>query len=214
MKHIVAVLVGTLLFVSSSRAETPCDFTGISVGDKMSPAQVMAALGVTNYKMNPPQRDDTLMVASKIGLIAASELEDWAIGPYCTDKSCRVPYGVTVGSHNTPVNVFVAFREGLVTDIEVSFGEMWWDEIRPILDQKYGADWNVERWDMAITDFETKKVTLLERISLNHISNGANRATNDHCQIAATNLDIVFEHKDVFGPYHSIFSISLISKNF
>jgi hypothetical protein len=44
MKHI-AVLVGTLFFASPLFAETPCDFKGISVGDKMSASEVMSALG-------------------------------------------------------------------------------------------------------------------------------------------------------------------------
>ena len=46
MKCIAALLVGAVFFASSSRAETPCDFKGISVGDKMAPAEIMAVLGV------------------------------------------------------------------------------------------------------------------------------------------------------------------------
>jgi hypothetical protein len=55
MKNIAALLISAFLFASSSRAETPCDFKGISVGDRMTPAEVMAALGVTKYKTNPPR---------------------------------------------------------------------------------------------------------------------------------------------------------------
>jgi hypothetical protein len=43
MKHVAALLVGELLFASPSHAETPCDFKGISVGDKMTPAEIMTA---------------------------------------------------------------------------------------------------------------------------------------------------------------------------
>ena len=50
----ITVLVVALLFASPLLAETPCDFKGISVGSKMSPAQLMSALGVTKYKTNPP----------------------------------------------------------------------------------------------------------------------------------------------------------------
>jgi hypothetical protein len=67
---------------------------------------------------------------------------------------------------------------------------------------------------MPITDNETKKTTILERVSLDHITNGTNRRTKDRCQIWATNLDIVFQHHDAYGPYHSVFVIKLISKNF
>ena len=44
----IPVLVGALLFANPVLAETPCDFKGVSVGNKMSPAQIMSALGVTS----------------------------------------------------------------------------------------------------------------------------------------------------------------------
>jgi hypothetical protein len=81
----------------------------------------------------------------------------------------------------------VSFHEGLITEIDVSFSEPYWDEMLPILGQKYGADWKVDREDMPITNYETKKNKVLERISLNHITNGTNRSTKDRCQIWATN---------------------------
>jgi hypothetical protein len=216
MKHLAALLVGALPFTSPSHAETPCDFKGISVGNKMSPAEIMTTLGVTKYKRNParPSFEETLALAQKYSTIPAAELQDWNIGPYCEETSCRVPFGVAVGNNNTPVNVFVSFHEGLITEIDVSFSETYWNEVLPILDQKYGADWNVERDNMPGTNFETKKTTVRERISLNHITNGTSRSTKDRCQIWATNLDIVFEHHDAYGPYHSEFGIKLISKNF
>jgi len=216
MKHIATLLVAALLYARPLHAETPCDFKGISVGSKMAPAEIMTALRVTKYKTNPtrPSFEETFPVVQKYGTIPAEELVEWNIGPYCDETSCRVPYGVTVGNDKTPVNVFISFREGLVTEIFVSFSETYWDEMLPIFDQKYGADWNVDRAEMPVTNYETKKTTILERISLTHITNGANRSTRDRCQIWATNLDIVFEHHDSYGPYHSVFAIKLISKNF
>jgi hypothetical protein len=69
MKRIVALLIGALFFASPSRAETPCDFKGISVGNKMASAEIMAALGVAKYKMNParPSFDKTLALAHHSG---------------------------------------------------------------------------------------------------------------------------------------------------
>lgn len=69
MKHIAALLVGALLFGSLSHAETPCDFKGISVGNKMTPTEIMTALGMTNYKTNPvrPAFEETLPVVQKYG---------------------------------------------------------------------------------------------------------------------------------------------------
>jgi len=206
MKYIAALLVSTLFFASPLHAETPCDFKGVSVGNKMAPAEIMAALGVTKYKTNPPQSsfEEMIALAEKYGTISAGELLDWKIGPYCKETSCLVPYGIAVGNNNTPVHVFIAFHEGLITEIDVSFGEMYWDEMLPILDQKYGADWKVEREMVPITNYETKKPTIRESILLNHISNGVNRRTNGRCQIWAQNLDMVFEHHDAYGRYHSV----------
>jgi hypothetical protein len=216
MKRISASLVGALLYATPLHAEAPCDFKGISVGSKMAPAEIMSALGVTKYKTNParPSFEETFPIVQKYGTIPAEELEERNIGPYCDETSCRVPYGVRVGNDETPVNVFISFHEDLVTEIDVSFSETYWDEMLPILDQKYGADWNIDRAEMPVTNYETKKTVMLERISLTHITNGTNPSTRDRCQIWATNLDIVFEHHDAYGPYHSVFAIKLISKNF
>jgi hypothetical protein len=216
MKHFAVLLIGVLFFASPSHAETPCDFKGISVGDRMKPSEIMTALGITKYKTNParPSFEETQRLWKKYGVIPTAELQEWDIGPYCDETSCRIPYGVAVGNNNTPVKVFVAFDKGQITEINVKFSKTNWDEILPILDQKYGADWKVDRGPMPITNFETKKTTVLELISLNHVTNGTNPKTKDRCQIWATNLDLVFEHHDAYGPYHSEFVIKLISKNF
>jgi hypothetical protein len=199
-----------------ARAETPCDFKGISVGNKMSREEIMKALGVTKYKTNPvrPPFEEGLPLMKKYGLIAAAEIQNQNIGPYCNDTSCRVPFGVSVGNDPTPVSVFVSFDAGQITEIDVSFSETFFDEILPILNQKYGDDWKVERDDMLISNYETGKGLIRERITMNHVSNGTNQSTKDHCQISASNLDLVFEHHDAYGPYHSVVVIKLVSKNF
>jgi hypothetical protein len=76
------------------------------------------------------------------------------------------------------------------------------------------ADWKVDRDIAIITDLETKKSTQLELISLEHTTNGTNPKTKDRCQLFAQNIDIVFQHHDAYGPYHSSFVIKLVSKNF
>jgi hypothetical protein len=90
----ITVLVVALLFASPLLAETPCDFKGISVGSKMSPAQLMSALGMTKYKTNPPPHSPSLALTEKYGFIAAGEIEDSEIGPYCSTTMCTVPAGV------------------------------------------------------------------------------------------------------------------------
>ena len=187
------------------------------MGDRMDPAAIMAAYGVTTYKVNPPRPSfqERRPTIEKYGIVPAGELWEWDVGPFCDETSCRIPYGVDVGNDRIPVNVLVAFRHGQITEIDVSFGTLYWDEIVPILKRKYGTQWNVERDpDMVITDLETKKHTVLERITLTHKTGGKNAKTNDSCQIWATNLDIIFQHHDVLGPFHSIFVIKLISTNF
>jgi hypothetical protein len=122
---------------------------------------------------------------------------------------------VTVGNDNFPVNAFVSFRGKRITEIEVTFDQTYWDEIRPVLDRKYGASWQVEEAPyFVITDLETKKSVTVERITLAHRYNGTNRRTGDTCTIWATNYDEVFEHHDPLGPYHSVFVIKLVSDNF
>ena len=206
----ITVLISTLLFASPLHAETPCDFKGISVGNKMSPAQLMSALGVTHYKMNPAPHSSSLALTGKYGFIAAGEIEDWEIGPYCNDTMCTVPYGVAVGNNNIPVKVDISVHQGRITKIIVSFSETFWDEKLAMFDQKYGANWTTERNGMPITNYETKETFTVQRIVLQ--TEGTNLSTKARCKIWATNFDTVVEHHDALGPYHSRIVIQLILK--
>jgi hypothetical protein len=69
VKFSFAALLITGLFASSSYAEAPCDFKGVSVGDKLTPAEIMKVLGVTKYKMNPkfPSTEELLPNQVKYG---------------------------------------------------------------------------------------------------------------------------------------------------
>jgi hypothetical protein len=216
MRFITNLFIATFCCANLAHAQTPCDFKGVSVGDRMTPAETLAAFGVTKYKTNPARSsfEEMMVLSERYGMMAASELEDWKIGPYCQDTSCRIPYGVTVGNANTPVNVFVSFHQGIITEIDVSFSAIYWDQMLPILDQKYGADWTVDRSDTVVTNFETNKSKKLELIVLKHVTNGTNARKKDRCQISAQNIDMVFEHLDAYGPYHSSVTIQLVSKNF
>ena len=202
---------------TSATAETPCDFKGIFVGDKTSPAAVMASLGIKNYKINPErwQFDRQLELSKKYGTLPAAEIQEWDIGPACDSHSCTIPFGVGVGNNDSPVSVFVSFRGGRITEIDVAFNAINWDEIKPVLDRKYGASWHVEQDPtFQITDWETKKSVTVEQLTLTHRPNGKNRSTGDDCMIWAVNYDIGFRHHDPLGAYHSMFAIKLVSDNF
>ena len=182
----------------------------------MTPAQVMAALGISKYKINPklPPFRQQQPNMDKYGLPAAGELLNWEIGPYCDQKSCEIPYGIGIGNENIPASVFVSFKKGLITEFDVSFSASFWDEILPILNNKYGDFWNVENSKLGISDYGTQKYTYFDRLDLTHKVGGTNKKTNDRCEIFATNYDQIFTHHDPLGAYHSIFIIRLVSKNF
>ena len=97
MRYIAAVLVGALFFASPSHAEPPCDFKGISVGTRMTPDQIMTALGVSTYKMNPVRssfeerlllsrkyRDKYLPLSSKTGKLGRIATRPHALFPTAT----------------------------------------------------------------------------------------------------------------------------------
>jgi hypothetical protein len=185
MKPIVAFVTG-LLFVSPALAGTPCDFKGVSVGSKLSPAEIMSALGIAQYKTNPPKLpfEQIMALAGKYGLMAAAEIEEWDIGPFCDEKSCVVPYGIRVGiGDRIPVKATVSFHDGQITEVVVSFNKTFWDEMLPIWDEKYGADWKIEREDTVVTNYENKKSRVVEGVYLQHLSEGTNPNTKDHCKI-------------------------------
>jgi len=218
MLKLVRLLPSLYLFIAThAMAATPCDFKGVFVGDKTTPPTLIKAFGIMNYKMNPerPPFDKTLKLGKKYSLIAAAEIEDWNMGSVCDANSCRIPFGVGVGNSNLPVSVFISFPEGRITEIDVTFNQLYWGEIRSILDNKYGAAWRVERDPyFLITDKETKQSFTVERTTLTHRINGTNPKTGDTCQIWATNYDMVFTHHDPLGTYHSVFAIKLTSRNF
>jgi hypothetical protein len=216
MPLLIPLLLGNLFFANAAIAETPCDFKGLSVGDRMSPAEAMSTLGISKYKVNPkfPPFMQQVPNIDKYGPAAAGELLNWKIGPYCDGKSCVIPYGVEIGNENIPTSVFVAINQGRVTEIDVSFGAIFWDEILPILNNKYGNFWNIENDKLGISDYGSNRYVYFDRVDLTHKLGGRNPKTKDRCEIFATSYDEIFTHHDPLGKYHSIFIIRLVSKNF
>lgn len=215
--YFALLAISGLFVASSSYAEIPCDFKGVSVGDKMSTAQIMAAFKIAKYKINPKRRsfEERAPDDIKYGITASAEREDWNIGPYCDDHSCNIPYGIGIGNNSgIPTTVYVAFSNGQITEIDVSFNSLFWEDFVPILHKKFGSDWEVENTDLTIMNYETKATRNVYRVFMTNRKNGKNVKTNDSCEMWATNYDVVFEHHDPLGIFHSSFAIKLISTNF
>lgn len=197
-------------------AEVPCDFKGISVGDRLSPGQIMAKLGFSSFKSNPLRSNSAREAAliSKYGMTGAAEIEDWEIGPHCDATTCRAP-GVKVGI-NMNSSVFVLFDKATyqIQALDVAVNSSNWDDLVSILKNKYGTDWNVEESDMQIANLQTKRRTPVHRYEMTHRTGGVNKKTGDRCELSAINYDIILEHGDPLGLYHSVFEIKLVSMNF
>jgi hypothetical protein len=194
----------------------PCDFKGVAVGDKMSREQVMQGFGITKFKLDPPRSDFMEMheQIEKYGITGAAEREDDKIGPYCREDYCNVPWGLHVGDDNIGVKVFVALKNDMVTEIEVFFNSIFWNDIWAILVKKYGPAWDIERQNMGVMEYETKKIDQLEQIIATHKLGGVNPRTKDTCSLIATNIDIIFRHHDSLGTLHAIFVIKRDAKDF
>jgi hypothetical protein len=219
-----ALLATTFSLVTGiSLAAPPCDFKGLSVGDTKTPQKIMEALGVTNYKVNPTEKDiwKNLEDIAKYGSGYVAEKADYELGPACFTTSnsnhCRIPYGysketVGIGNNNDAVSVLVSFRNGKITEIDVGFDATMWDEYVPLFSQKYGSNWIVERDPfMVVTNRATNNELKVERIIMTNKSQGLNVVTKDRCQISATNYDIIFTH--YMPVYQGMLTIELVSKN-
>jgi len=190
----------------------------------MTPEQIMTTLGIAKYKTNPTinySGEQYYSLSEKYGMYSAIEVTKWKIGPYCNNSSCYIPYGVNVGVDGSiPVKISILFTEDQhqIYDIDVHFNSVFWDEIVPILNRKYGSLWEIERMPIAITDsdFSSKKThwNKFDRIIMIHKTGGINTKTKDTCEISATNYDVVSTHHDPIGAYQSVMEIKLISTNF
>jgi hypothetical protein len=214
-----------VLYSGAAFAETPCDFKGLSVGDKVTPQQIMNHFGILKYKdtdepQTQAQRDAAFNAldenAQVVGIMNALEEENWKVGPACNRSTCRIPFGVSVGNEPDPiqVDVFVAFeKHGKITAIEVRYDRFSWDEVLQILNVKYGDNWRAEEADDVTTDFQTKKSQPDHVTVLTHKALGTNTKSGDKCSLTVSSRDIVFVHS-MPPPYRAVMEIKLISKNF
>jgi hypothetical protein len=76
------------------------------------------------------------------------------------------------------------------------------------------APWEIERTTTGVMDYETKKINKLEQVIATHKFGGINAQTKDTCSLFASNIDIIFRHRDSLGTLHAIFAIKRESKDF
>jgi len=205
---------GILATANVSKAQTPCDFKGLSVGDKMPPSQIMSKLGISKYKTNP-KFDFPLELTQKHGTVGAMELLESKIGPYCNDSSCQIPNNFKVGA-GIDASVFVLFNSNTnqIQAVNVRTNTTYWSDLVEILKRKYGQKWVLEESDFAITNYHTDLKIPVQRYIMTHKTGGINPKTGDTCQISAVNYDYIFSHPGPLGLYQSVFEIKLISSNF
>jgi len=137
-----------MLATVTVHAATPCDFKGLSVGDKATPTQIMKHFGIDKFVEDSDAEFTKQQKApgywehvKKVGLHNAAEEIFWRMGPSCNYNSCEIPFGVTVGSGAFPISVgvFISFdKAGTIEAIDVTYDYLQWDEVMELLNTKYG----------------------------------------------------------------------------
>ena len=212
----VLYLILGISLSSAKGANPPCDFKGVSVGDTMSTDEIMSIFGIKSYKTNPTIDliKDHRDLIDKYGIMEAHTIVDFEVGPYCENKMCIIPNGITIGNNNVPVYVFVGFGEKIITSIEVYFNQSYWEDVKEIAQLKYGRNSSREIIPITIAEYSTKKFLEIHSENITFNEYGLNQKTNDRCRISLSQFDSIFNHNDPLGVYHSVFNIELISKNF
>jgi hypothetical protein len=216
-KHInpalIIVGISFLFGISTYCAAAPCDFKGVSVGDKLTQKQLMAKLGIKHFKLNPnpdlwrsTENDERWY-----GYLGARDLARWRVGPFCLTDVCYIPFGVEIEA-KIPSSMEIIFGENdTIADIQVQFNSQYWEQVAPTLIQKYGLNWNDEKdHNFVITDDISKKSVTLDRTIIANKSGDVNDKTKGRCAISATNYDSIFLHHDPLGAYQSVLSIDII----
>ena len=216
-KHInlaqVVAGISFLFGISTCCAAAPCDFRGVSVGDKLTQKQLMAKLGIKHFRLNPrpdlwlPTKDDE----RRYGYLGAQDVARWRVGPFCLLDACYIPYGVEI---EAKVPAFVEIVYGgndTITDIWVQFNSRYWEKVAPTLIQKYGLNWDAEKdHNFVIADEVTQKSVTVDRTVITNKSGGVNDKTKGHCEISAANYNAVFLPHSRLGPYRSFLGIDMI----
>ena len=100
MKMMMVLFAVALVVSSATQAQpTPCDFKGVSVGDRIGPAEIMNRLGITDYQMNP-EKDINWANVDRYGVIGEAELREQWMKPFCTTRTAVKAYTLASGEIN------------------------------------------------------------------------------------------------------------------
>jgi hypothetical protein len=230
------IATGVLIVLMSARsasAETPCDFKGLSVGDRATPQQIMQHFGIHKFtdeditKMSAAdlakwsarsraKSDAFFKRIGQVGMKNALEEEYLSQGPTCDTGSCRISSGVNVGNGPDAILVGVSVyfdNAGVVTAIEVSYSKDDWDAVLQLMNTKYGEEWASREYLDFTADPATNKSTLGPVTAIMHRTNGTNLRTGDGCTIKATSQDDMWRHTTP-PVLRARLEIELVSKNF
>jgi len=209
------VIAGILLLFATPAycAAAPCDFKGVSVGDKLAKKELMAKLGIKRFKINP----DVSLVRStenderQYGYLVAQDMALLRVGPYCLGNMCFIPYGVEI-QKKIPSFMQIIFAGDRVTDIQVRFDPQYWQQVSPGLIQKYGLNSFLEEHSPYVTTDDTDKKPVTEyRTIIANKSGGANDKTGSRCELSATRYDGEFlKTHDPIESYRAILNIDFV----
>jgi hypothetical protein len=196
------VALVAILLAGAAHAQTadPWQYRGIHLGAKMTPDQIMHAIGVTKYSMDPKEdsiwdpkhRDDV-----KHGMQWALEKVEFDLGPNCKTAdaqnfNCVDPFPGArhdIGSDHGIVKVWVFVKNGVVHAIDLNFDAVRADEFFDVMFRQFGKEgWVQGEGDthIAITDLYVKKSLVVDRRILKKESAKYGAYVTDY--------DIVFTH--------------------
>jgi hypothetical protein len=195
----------------------PCDFKGIAVGDKMTPTDLMAKLGIAVFQNNPPidptdwatQREK---LKREYGQQAADEILNDRKGNICQSgfiDFCSIPNEITIGEGDIPVSLFIDLKNSVITEIIVTFNAKYWNQIVSLIVSKFGPSWDIRKENIYIVDEITNKHATLSRTYMIGKSDGENVRTGDRCSLGAISIRSTYRHHNNLGEIQGNFEIKL-----
>jgi hypothetical protein len=202
MKCLLLLLLTVLASAAHAQVADTWQYRGIHLGTKMTPDQIMHAIGVTQYATNPkedsiwdPKHADDV----KHGIQWAIDKVEFDVGPRCavTDAQnfdCRDPIAnlhpsTPGGDNHGIVMVWVFVKNGVVHSIDLSFDSLLADAFFDVMFRQFGkAGWVQGQGEthIAITDMYDKTSIVVDRRIL--------RKESSKYSVYVTDYDRVFTH--------------------